>query len=158
MFQIVEPMVRAVGKLSLSLKMDGEKMVVVVMPQGDVKEPALRQPLILTGSPAELDAGFTAAMGSFTAVHRSLDEQVAATAAILQAAEKSQAGKAQKASSKGTTAGTKKASPASADESAEDEDDGETEASDSHSDATAQTSDAVQPATATGGTDLLSLL
>ena len=35
MFQTLEPMLRAVGKLSLSLKMDCDRMVVVVVPQGD---------------------------------------------------------------------------------------------------------------------------
>src|SRR6185437_10933882 len=83
------------------------------------KEAVLRQPLVLNGLAVELDEGFAAAVQSFSTAHRSLDEQVAATTAILQAAEKSQAGKAQKALAKGG----KKATPASSGESGEDDDD-----------------------------------
>ncbi|MDQ7980340.1 PRTRC system protein E [Paraburkholderia sp. SARCC-3016] len=161
MFQILEPMVRAIGKLSLSLKMDGERMVVVVVPRGDSKEAVLRQPLVLNGLPVELDEGFAAAVQSFSAAHRSLDEQVAATTAILQAAEKSQAGKAQKA----LTKGGKKATPASSGESEEDDDDddatGPAAVDAGSTDASPAASEAAGAAPAAGGntgTDLLSLL
>jgi PRTRC genetic system protein E len=155
MFQILEPMVRAIGKLSLSLKMDGERMVVVVVPQGDSKEAVLRQPLVLNGLPAELDEGFAAAVQSFSAAHRSLDEQVAATTAILQAAEKSQAGKAQKALAKGG----KKATPASSGESGEDDDDDDDATGPAAVDAGSKAaSPARSEAGGNTGTDLLSLL
>lgn len=158
MFQILEPMVRAIGKLSLSLKMDGERMVVVLVPQGDSKEAVLRQPLVLNGLPVELDEGFAAAIQSFSAAHRSLDEQVAATTAILQAAEKSQAGKAQKA----LTKGGKKATPASSSESEEDDDDDDATgpaAVDAGSKGASPATSEAAPATGGNtGTDLLSLL
>jgi len=163
MFQILEPMVRAIGKLSLSLKMDGERMVVVLVPQSDSKEAVLRQPLVLNGLPAELDEGFAVAVQSFSAAHRSLDEQVAATTAILQAAEKSQAGKAQKALAKGG----KKATPASSGEGEDDDDDDDDDATGpaavdaGSTDASPATSEAASAAPAAGGntgTDLLSLL
>lgn len=100
MFQSIEALVRTTSKLVLSLSMDGDRMVVVLMPKGDSKEAVLRQPLILTATAAELDEGFVASVQSYTSAHKSLDEQVAVTTAILQEAEKSQAGKAQKALSK----------------------------------------------------------
>ncbi|MCP3712288.1 PRTRC system protein E [Paraburkholderia sp. CNPSo 3274] len=102
MFQELEAFVRETGKVTLTMKMAGDLMAVVVMPCGDSKEVALRQPLVLTASPADLDEGFVEALQSFHGVHRSLAEQVSATNEILQAAEKSQAGKAQKALSKGS--------------------------------------------------------
>jgi PRTRC genetic system protein E len=102
MFQQLEAFVRETGKVTLTMKMAGDQMAVVVMPCGDSKESALRQPLVLTASPADLDEGFVAALQSFHGVHRSLAEQVSATNEILQAAEMSQAGKAQKALSKGS--------------------------------------------------------
>lgn len=103
MFQAIEALVRTTGKLVLSLSMDGDRMVVFLTPQGDSKEAVLRQPLILTATAAELDEGFLASVQSYSSAHKSLDEQVAATTAIMQQAEKSQAGKAQKALSKKTT-------------------------------------------------------
>lgn len=102
MFQQLEALVRETGKVTLMMKMAGDQMSVVVMPCADSKEAALRQPLVLTATPAELDAGFVQALQSFEGAHRSLAEQVSATTEILQAAEKSQAGKAQKALSKGS--------------------------------------------------------
>ncbi|MFM0386915.1 PRTRC system protein E [Paraburkholderia dipogonis] len=103
MFQAIEALVRTTGKLVLSLSMDGDRMVVFLTPQADSKEAVLRQPLILTATAAELDEGFLAAVQSYSSAHKSLDEQVAATTAILQQAEKSQAGKAQTALSKKAT-------------------------------------------------------
>ncbi|MEK6418042.1 MAG: PRTRC system protein E [Burkholderia gladioli] len=105
MFQQLEAFVRETGKVTLTIKMAGEQMSVVVVPCGDSKEAALRQPLVLTATPAELDEGFVQALQSFEGAHRSLAEQVSATTEILQAAEKSQAGKAHKALSKGSKAG-----------------------------------------------------
>ena len=105
MFLALEALTREVGKISLSLTVKDDTMVVVVIPQGESKEAALRQPLVLTGIPAELEAGFIEAVQSFSTAHRSLTEQVAATTAILQASEKSQAGKAQKALQKKSTPG-----------------------------------------------------
>jgi PRTRC genetic system protein E len=102
MFQQLEAFVRETGKVTLTLKMADDQMTVVVMPCVDAKEAALRRPLVLTALPVELDEGFVVALQSFHGVHRSLAEQVSATNEILQAAEKSQAGKAQKALSKGS--------------------------------------------------------
>lgn len=156
MFQQLEALVRETGKVTLMMKMAGDQMSVVVMPCADSKEAALRQPLVLTATPAELDAGFVQALQSFEGAHRSLAEQVSATTEILQAAEKSQAGKAQKALSKGS----KPALPAPkgvSDDDADDADD--TEGGGDTTDST-QASDTPPPAQAGGDgkTDLFALL
>jgi len=52
MFQVLEQLVRSAGKLTMTLSMDGDQMVVVAIPQADGKgkdnEVALRHPLVLT--------------------------------------------------------------------------------------------------------------
>jgi PRTRC genetic system protein E len=162
MFQILEALVRANSKLNLSLRVDGDQMVVVVVPMGEGKDAALRQPLIITGLPAELDEGFVEAVQSYSAAHRSLSEQVEVTTAILQEAEKSQAGKGQKALQK-------KAAPAlpapsrsksNPDEPDETDDDDSGAISDVGGPSTTDASAATTPPAphASSGTDLQSLL
>ncbi|MEM5314150.1 PRTRC system protein E [Paraburkholderia sp. JHI869] len=154
MFQQLEAIVRETGKVTLTLKMAGDQMAVVVMPGGDSKEAALRQPLVLTALPAELDDGFVAALQSFHGVHRSLAEQVSATNEILQAAEKSQAGKAQKALSKGSKAALPApASVIDGDDEGSSDDDGHSAAK---PEVAAATSEPAAPAD--GKTDLFGLL
>jgi PRTRC genetic system protein E len=151
MFQQLDALVRASGKLQMILKTDGDRMSVVVVPQGDSKESVLRQPLVLSGTAAELDDGFAEAIGQYSVAHASLSEQVAATTAILQQAEKGQASKAQKSLAKGSTASAGKG--AAVDQSGEepDDDDGASR------DTSVQTP--VPPASdKAAGTDLLSLL
>ena len=160
MFQQLEALVRTSGKLQLTLKMDNDRMAVVVVPQGDGKEAALRQPLVLTATPAELDEGFVAAVISYSSAHASLSEQVAATAAILQEAEKNQASKAQKSLAKGSKAAPAKAAQSAA--SSEDEGDDDNEADDESASGSAAPA-ALAAAMSAGagnpsGTDLLSLL
>ncbi|WP_321817859.1 MULTISPECIES: PRTRC system protein E [unclassified Paraburkholderia] len=155
MFQQLEAFVRETGKVTLTMKMAGDQMSVVMVPCGDSKEAALRQPLVLTATPAELDEGFVQALQTFEGAHRSLAEQVSATTEILQAAEKSQAGKAQKALSKGSKPAL--ATPASND------DGGDSELDDADEQVSGHGSHAVQAATETaapadGKSDLFSLL
>ena len=133
MFQTLEALVRANSKLNLSLRMDGDQMVVVVVPMGEGKDAALRQPLIITGLPVELDAGFVEAVQSYSVAHRSLSEQVEVTTAILQEAEKSQAGKGQKALQKKAAPALpapsrSKSNPSEPDETDDDDDDDGNEA------------------------------
>ncbi|MCX5545497.1 PRTRC system protein E [Paraburkholderia sp. CNPSo 3076] len=157
MFHELEAFVRETGKVTLTMKMAGDLMAVVVMPCGDSKEATLRQPLVLTASPAELDEGFVAALQSFHGVHRSLAEQVSATNEILQAAEKSQAGKAQKALSKGS----KPALPAPASQpDGNDEDEDESPDAENATAAQSPTVDATSAsaAPADGKSDLFALL
>ena len=151
MFQQLQALVRETGKVTLTLKMAGDQMSVVVVPCADSKEAALRQPLVLTATPAELDEGFVQALRSFEGAHRSLAEQVSATTEILQAAEKSQAGKAQKALSKGSKPALP--APATNGDDSEDEDDRDRDDS-SHA-----VSAATEPAApADGKSDLFALL
>ncbi|MGF6472664.1 PRTRC system protein E [Paraburkholderia youngii] len=159
MFQQLEALVRSSGKLQLTLKMDNDRMAVVVVPQGEGKDAALRQPLVLTGTAAELDEGFAAAIGSYSTAHASLSEQVAATTAILQEAEKNQASKAQKSLAKGgktapAKAGQSNASGEGDEDDEADNDDDEQSASASAAPASATPVDAGK----SSGTDLLSLL
>ncbi|MGY6123674.1 PRTRC system protein E (plasmid) [Paraburkholderia strydomiana] len=153
MFQQLETLVRSTGKVVMTLQAAGDQLAVFVVPQG-AADPALRQPLVLTATAVELDEGFAAALLTYTGSHKSLEEQVAATTAILEEAKKSQVGKAQKA----LQGGSKKALPAPASNSTADNDesdeDDEAQASDSEP---AVASSGAAPAEPKG-TDLLSLL
>ncbi|MEX3969839.1 PRTRC system protein E [Paraburkholderia caribensis] len=153
MFQQLEPLVRATGKVTLTLKIVGDQMAVVVMPGNDSKEAALAQPLVLTATPSELDEGFVESLGRFEGARRSLAEQVSVTTEILQAAEKSQVGKAQKALTKGSNA----ALPAPAAESANEDDEASGD-DDASSKSATDTSTSETAASSAGKTDLLSLL
>ena len=156
MFQQLETLVRATGKLQLTLKMDNDRMAVVVVPQGDGKEAALRQPLVLTATPAELDEGFAAAVSSYASVHASLSEQVAATTAILQEAEKSLVSTARKSLSKGGKAAAKDRQTDGGDDDEVDGADGSVDMSTSAT----ETRESAAPADANqqSGTDLFSLI
>ncbi|MFC0403170.1 PRTRC system protein E [Paraburkholderia rhizosphaerae] len=157
MFQQLEALVRASGKVQLTLKMDNDRMVVIVVPQGEGKEAALRQPLVLTATAAELDEGFAAAVLAYSSVHTSLAEQVAATTAILQEAEKNSASKAQKSLAKGSKSIPAKSGPANGENADEGEDDNDDDDR-STSASAAPTSTAPAEAGQSSGTDLLSLL
>ncbi|MGU7775653.1 PRTRC system protein E [Burkholderia sp. MR1-5-21] len=149
MFQALEPLIRSAGKLTLSLAMDGDNVVVFLTPQGG-KDAALRQPLILKGTAAELDEGFAAAITSYSTAHKSLEEQVAATNAILDAQKATQVTKAQKALTKGSKASTSSTASGSDDEGDDEDDEGDQPASSASAAPVAES----KPA----GTDLLSLL
>ncbi|WP_175773010.1 PRTRC system protein E [Paraburkholderia phenazinium] len=155
MFQQLEAFVRETGKVTLTLKMTGDLMAVVVMPAGDSKEAALRQPMVLTATPAEFDEGFAQSLQTYETAHRSLAEQVSATTEILKAAERSHAGNALKVLSKGS----KPALSAPASRSDDDED-----ANEAGEDSTAPTTSAsgaakaVPAAAGDGKTDLFALL
>lgn len=153
MFQQLEALVRSSGKVVMTLQAAGDHLSVFVVPQG-ATAPALRQPLVLTATAAELDEGFANALVTYAGSHKSLEEQVAVTAAILDEAKKTQVGKAQKA----LQGGSKKALSAPTSDGATGEDDGDDEED-------AQASDSVPAATSVApasaepkGTDLLSLL
>lgn len=153
MFQQLEALVRAAGKVVMTLQVSGDQLSVFVVPQG-ASNPALRQPLMLTATAAELDEGFANALLTYTGSHKSLEEQVAVTTAILDEAKKAQVGKAQKS----LQGGSKKALPAPASNSTAVEDDDADEDDAQASDSTpAESAPAAAPAEPKG-TDLLSLL
>ncbi|WP_176060292.1 PRTRC system protein E [Paraburkholderia sp. BCC1876] len=153
MFQQLEALVRSSGKVVMTLQASGDQLAVFVVPQG-ATDPALRQPLVLTATATELDEGFANALLTYAGSHRSLEEQVAVTAAILDEATKSQVGKAQKA----LQGGSKKAQPAPASNSAADEDRSEDEDEAQASDSTPASATDAPASSGPKGTDLLSLL
>lgn len=153
MFEALSEFVRNAGKVAVTLAMKDDQMVVVVMPMTVSKEAVINQPLTLTGSPQELDEAFVEAITNYTAARRSLVEQVESTVAILEAAKKESAGKAQKAlSGKAKALSAPKATVASRAEN----DDGDEEEDDDVIDVPAS----VPPAKETppAGTDLFALL
>ncbi len=90
MFKELFPMA-AKGSFSLLLSADegsGLMTVVVVPKTSDSGKdvPALAMPLKLTATAEELDAGFVQALASYATRRTSLDEQVAATNEVLDAA------------------------------------------------------------------------
>ncbi|AOK42507.1 TPA: PRTRC system protein E [Burkholderia vietnamiensis] len=147
MFQALEPLIRSAGKLTMTLVMDADNVVVFLTPQGG-KDATLRQPLILKATPAELDEGFAEAITSYSTAHKSLEEQVAVTNAILDAHKATQVTKAQKAL-KGPKASTTAAA-SDADAGDDNEDGGDQPASSASPAPVAES----KPA----GTDLLSLI
>ena len=161
MFVAIEPLLRNCAKLTLSLQMKGDEMVVFVMPQGTAKDAAMLQPLALTASAAELDAGFADALAAYAGAHASLAEQVAATTAILEAAKTTQVSKATKTLAKGSS---KPALPAPSKSSAEsdgddDDNDSDNDGSQEQGYASAQSSEpaSVSSEPASTGTNLASL-
>jgi len=115
MFKELFPMA-AKGPFSLLLSADESSglMTVVVVPKTsdsgrDV--PALAMPLKLTATAEELEAGFVQALASYATRRTSLDEQVAATNEVLDAAR---AASVKKGAEAVTKAGAKAAPRASA--------------------------------------------
>lgn len=110
MFKELFPLA-AQGAFSLLLSGDAASglMTVVVVPkhsEGGKDVPALAMPLKLTAVPDELDAGFVQALLSYATHRASLDEQVAATNEVIEAAK---AAAVKKGADAVTKAGTKPA-------------------------------------------------
>ena len=150
MFTELVPLVRASEKVVVTLSMQGDVMSVVVLPViKNAADAALTSPLVLSATPAELDAEFAAAVLSVSESHRSLAEQAEATKSILDAAKSTQ-------SSKATKALAKAASPSASETASPSDDD---EAGDAEAGDVAQTeADAKVSAPSSVGTDLASLL
>lgn len=86
---------------------------VIPKPKDDNGEAALRQPLSLTATPPEFDAGFLAALRDYREVRASLADQAAATKEVLEAAKSASVKKASEATSKASKPATTTAKPAS---------------------------------------------
>lgn len=82
---------------------------VIPKPKDDNGEAALRQPLSLTATPQEFDAGFLDALRDYREVRASLADQAAATKEVLEAAKSASVKKASEAASKPATAPAKPA-------------------------------------------------
>lgn len=161
MFLELEPLLKSCSTLKLTLKMKGDEMVVFVMPEGESKDATLRQPLVMTASAADLDAGFAEHLATYTGAHASLAEQVAATTAILGEAQKTQVTKATKAlSGKGGRPALPAPGQSSAGGNADADDEDEDDTSDPSGQDGSQPGSASATATsapASSGTDLTSL-
>lgn len=97
MFQVLSQLLASSSSVELFVTGDSDNLTVTVIPKvTDAKEAALKTPLSLTGTPAELDEGFAQALATYVTARKSLADQVAQTAAILDAAKKQQAAKAVK--------------------------------------------------------------
>jgi PRTRC genetic system protein E len=121
MFVALKQLLSQSPSLTMSITGQGNDLTVVVMPKptaGDCA--ALAQPLKLTGTAEELDAGFVEALAQFSTKRLSVVEQVEATTAVLEAGRKESAAKAASAIKKGA-----KSSTASAPASTSDDDDGQ---------------------------------
>ncbi len=158
MFKELFPMA-ARGAFSLLLSADEANglMTVVVVPKtsDNGKEvPALAVPLKLTATPEELDAGFVQAVASYATARTSLDEQVAATNEVLEAAKAASVKKGADALSKaGAKAAPKGAHKPMAASSEPVESDGDGDASGGDEDAQAAPSgESNKPAPASGTT------
>jgi PRTRC genetic system protein E len=85
---------------------------VIPKPKDDSGEAGLRQPLSLTATAQEFDAGFIAALRNYREVRASLAEQAAATHEVLEAAKAASVKKASEATSKASKPATAPAKPA----------------------------------------------
>ena len=82
---------------------------VIPKPRQDAGEPGLTQPLSLTATPQEFDAGFIEALRGYREVRQSLAQQAEATKEVIEAAK---AASVKKASDATVKAGASKAAPA----------------------------------------------
>ncbi|CAM3421643.1 PRTRC system protein E [Paracidovorax anthurii] len=73
---------------------------VIPRPKHDAGEAALAQPLSLTATPAEFDAGFIEALRGYREVRHSLAKQAEATKEVIEAAQAASVKKATEASTK----------------------------------------------------------
>jgi PRTRC genetic system protein E len=92
--------------LVLSADAATERLTVHVIPKPreDGGEPALAQPLSLTATPQEFDAGFVEALRGYRTVRRSLAQQAEATREVIEAARTASVQKASQAAAKATGA------------------------------------------------------
>lgn len=79
---------------------------VIPKPREDGGEPALAQPLSLTATPQEFDAGFVDALRGYRSVRQSLAQQAEATREVIEAARTASVEKASQAAVKATSAKT----------------------------------------------------
>lgn len=101
MFKVLAQMVESVGQIDMYVTGNGNALTVTVVPKSsDAKNTAMKTPLSLTASAAELEEGFAQALQTYSSARKSLAEQVAQTTALIDAAKKGEAVKAIKQTSK----------------------------------------------------------
>lgn len=97
MFVKLKDLLASCQSISLFVTAEGEVMTVTVIPKPKCEsEAALKTPLNLVGSAADLEAGFVEAIGTYAQAHTSLADQVAQTAKLLESAKTQSAAKAVK--------------------------------------------------------------
>ncbi len=87
---------------------------VIPKPRQDAGEPGLTQPLSLTATPQEFDAGFIEALRGYREVRQSLAQQAEATKEVIEAAKAASVKKASEATVKAGAAKSAPAKPATA--------------------------------------------
>lgn len=119
MFKQLAALLADKSQLTIMITGKPEKMSVIVLPksQGDA---ALNTPLQLTGSAAELDEKFVELLSQYGSSRKSLEEQLAATQAVLDAAKATSVKKSVGA----LAANSAETSPTTGGESNEDDDEG----------------------------------
>lgn len=122
MFVALQQLLSQSPSLTMSITGQGNNLTVVVMPKPTAGDSAaLAQPLKLTGTADELDAGFVEALTQFSTARLSVVEQVEATKAVLEAGRKESAAKATSAIKKAGKCST----PSAPAPSGNDDDEGE---------------------------------
>lgn len=101
MFTALQTLLATLASLTVSLAANTDGTITVtVIPKGGKEGNTLDTPLTLTGTAAELDEGFAGILTSYANKRQNLSEQLAATEAILEAAQKEAADKAKKSIAK----------------------------------------------------------
>lgn len=101
MFTKLKPLLAGLTSLTVSLVANADDTITVtVTPKGSKTGSTLDTPLSLTGTAAELDEGFAEVLSGYTGKRQNLSDQLAATEAILEAAQQEAADKAKKSLAK----------------------------------------------------------
>ena len=120
MFKELQPLLSTLASLTVSLVSNADDTITVtVTPHGAKTGNVLDTPLSLTGTAAEFDEGFAEQLNSYVPKRQTLADQLAATEAILEVAQKEAADKAKKSIAKPA----KKSSTPASDNSENSEDD-----------------------------------
>ncbi len=101
MFTALQTLLATLASLTVSLVANTDGTITVtVIPKGGKEGNTLDTPLTLTGTAAELDEGFAGILTRYANKRQNLSDQLAATEAILEAAQKEAADKAKKSIAK----------------------------------------------------------
>ena len=101
MFKELQPLLATLARLTVSLVANADGTITVtVTPYGGKAGNVLDTPLSLTGTAAEFDDGFVEHLNSYVPKRQTLADQLAATEAILEAAQKEATDKAKKSIAK----------------------------------------------------------
>jgi len=121
MFTELQILLATLASLTVSLAANTDGTITVtVIPKGGKEGNTLDTPLTLTGTAAELDEGFAGILTSYANKRQNLSDQLAATEAILEAAQKEAADKAKKSIAKPAN---KTAAPVTDEEAGSDDED-----------------------------------